>query len=95
MREFKEQLRATKLSLERRLKTKLNPKFPILLWMVVHTTETINRFLVGADGRTRHYRLYDTVSNGNMLKFGKIVYAEFLKKASRKLSLNSKVIRSW
>ena len=54
VREFKEQLRATKLALERRIKSKINPKSPILLWMVVHAIETINRFLVGSDGRTPH-----------------------------------------
>ena len=57
VREFKEQLRATKLALERRFKTKIDTKLHILLWMVVHAIETINRFLVGADGRILHYRL--------------------------------------
>ena len=93
MREFKEQLRATKLALERRFKTKIDTKLHILLWMVVHAIETINRVLVGADGRTPHYRLYNNDVNGNMLEFGEIVYAKFLKKASRKLSLKSRVIR--
>ena len=34
VREFKEQLRATKLFLERRIKTKIDTKSPILLWIV-------------------------------------------------------------
>ena len=52
VREFKKQLRATKLALERRIKTKISTKAPILLWMIVHAVETINRFLVGSDGWT-------------------------------------------
>ena len=52
VREFQEQLRATKFALERRIKTKISTKAPILLWMIMHAVETINRFLVGSDGRT-------------------------------------------
>ena len=58
VREVKEQLRATKIALERRLKSKIDQKSQVLLWMVVHSVETINRFLVEADRRTPYYRLY-------------------------------------
>ena len=52
VREFKGQLRAVKIALERRIKTNIEPKAPVLQWMVMHAVETINRFLVGADGET-------------------------------------------
>ena len=52
VREFKEQLRATKLALERRIQKKIDAKSPVLKWMISHSIDTINRFLVGADGRT-------------------------------------------
>ena len=58
VREFKEQLRATKLALERRIKTKISTKAPILFWMICHAVETITRFLVGTYGRTPHYRMH-------------------------------------
>ena len=69
VREFKEQLRAVKIGLERRVKAKLDPKLPILLWMIKHAVETLNWFLVGADGRTPHYRMYNKHFNGKILEF--------------------------
>ena len=93
VREFKEQLRATKLALERRIKSEISPKSPILLWMVVHAIETINRFLVGSDGRTPHYRLHGKEFKGSIVEFGEIVYAKPIKKASRKRSLKSRAVR--
>ena len=56
--EVNEQLRATKIALERRLNIKIDTKSQVLRWMVMHSVETINRFLVGADGRTPHYRVH-------------------------------------
>ena len=90
VREFKEQLRATKIALERRIRTKINPKAPILQWMVIHAIETINRFLVGVDGRTPHYRLHGKEFNGKVIEFGEVVYAKPLKKPTRKRSLKSR-----
>ena len=42
VREFKEQVRAVKIALERRTKTKIPKRAPILQWMVLHAVETIN-----------------------------------------------------
>ena len=58
--EFKEQLKATKFALERRIKTKISTNALILVWMILHAVETINRFLVEPDGRTPYYRLHGT-----------------------------------
>ena len=44
--------------LVRRIMKNINSRAPILLWMVVHAVEMINKFLVGSDGRTPHYRLH-------------------------------------
>ena len=93
VREFKEQLRATKLALEHRIKSKIIPKSTILLWMVIHAIETINRFLAGSDGRTPHYRLHGKEFKGSIVEFGEIVYAKPIKKASRKRSLKSRAVR--
>ena len=69
VREFKEQLRAVKIALERMIKMKIQKKAPILHWMVLHAVETINRFLVGADGRTPHYRLHGRNFTGKVIEF--------------------------
>ena len=92
VREFKEQLRATKIALERRIKTKIDSRAPILLWMVCHAVETINRFLIGSDGRTAHYRLHNKNFNGKVAEFGEMVFAKPLRKASRKRALKSRVV---
>ena len=80
VREFKEQLRTVKIALERRLKEKLDPELPILKWMVLHAQETHNRFRVGADGRTPHYRLHHKNFTGKVAEFGEVVHAKPLRK---------------
>ena len=60
--------------------------------MIGHVVETINRFLVGTDGRTPHYRLHGKHFTGNVLEFCGIVYAKALKKASRKRSLKARAV---
>ena len=88
--EFKEQSRDTKIAFERRIKTKINSKAPILQLMVIHTIEAINRFLVGAGGRTPHYRLHGKDFNGNVVEFDEVVYAKQFRQQTRKRSLKSK-----
>ena len=80
VREFEKQLRATKIALENQIKTKSSKKAPILHWMVKHAVETINRFLVGADGRTPHYRLHGRNFIGKVMEFAELVYAKPLRK---------------
>ena len=88
----KEQLRAIEVALERRIDKKITTKAPILLWMILHAVETINRLLVGSDGRTPYYRLHGKNFIGKVLEFGEVVYAKPLKKPSRKRSLRSQAI---
>ena len=59
VQEVKAQLRALKLGLEYRIKKDIPPNSPILEWMVPHAAFVINKFLVGKDGRTPHYRIYN------------------------------------
>ena len=47
--------------------------------MITHAIETIDRFLVGTDGRTPHYRLHGKHFIGKVLEFVEIVYAKALK----------------
>ena len=92
VREFKEQFRAVKIAIERMIKTKIQKKAPILHWMVLHAVETINRFLVGADGRTPHYRLHGRNFIGKVIEFGEVVHAKPLRKKPRKRSLRSRTV---
>ena len=52
----------------------------------------MNRFRVGADGRTPHYRMHNKFFNQKVLEFGESVFAKPLRKATRKISLKSRVI---
>ena len=76
VQEFKKQLRTVKLSLERRLKDKLAPTDAVITWMIPHACESINRFLVGHDGRTPYYRLRHKKFNQNLVEFGEMVHAK-------------------
>ena len=80
VREFNEQLRAVNIAFERRTKTKIEKKAQILQWMVVHATDTINIFLVEADGRTLHYRLHGRNFIGKVMEFGEMAHAKPLRK---------------
>ena len=50
--EVKAQMRAVKIGLEMHIKKAFDPGRAILGWMIPHSTNLINRFLVGSDGRT-------------------------------------------
>ena len=58
----------------------------------MHAVETINRFLVGADGRTPHYRLHGRNFTGKNVEFGEVVHAKPLRKKPRKRSLRSRTV---
>lgn len=60
--------------------------------MVVHSMETINRFLVGADGRIPHNRVHNRNFSGKVLEFGELVYAKPLRKNQRKRALRSRAV---
>ena len=60
--------------------------------MIVCSVETINRFLVGADGRTPHNRLHNRNFVGKVLEFGEIVYANPLRKNPTKRALRSRAV---
>ena len=78
--------------LETRIKTKISTKAPILLWMVPHAVETINRFLMGTYGGTPHHRLHGKHFIRKVLEFCEIVYAKALNNAIRKRSLKARAV---
>ena len=57
VQEVKGQLRVIKLGLEASVGEEITGTMAILKWMIPHASDTINRFLVGSDGRTAYYRV--------------------------------------
>ena len=49
---------------------------PVLEWMIPHAAQTINRFQIGEDGRTAHYRLHLKNFGGKTFEFGEQILAE-------------------
>ena len=76
VQEIKAQLRATKLGLEARLGEEVEATRAILEWMVPHSANTVNRFLVSADGRTAHYRVYLNNFAAKVFEMGEQVLAK-------------------
>ena len=62
--------------------------------MIPHACDMINRYLVGEDGRTAHYRLFNKHFHHNTLEYGEVVLAKPLRKPkqNRKRALKSRVV---
>ena len=56
VREGKGQIRATRLALEAKLKEKLSEDEPVLTWIPRFAANSINRYRIGADGKTPERR---------------------------------------
>ena len=76
MQEVKCQLRAIKLGLEARIEKEIDNKMAILEWMIPHASDSINKYLVGDDGRTAYYRVNLKNFNGKVFEFGEQVLAK-------------------
>ena len=76
VQEVKAQLRATKLGLEARIGVEIMDTMAILEWMIPQVADTINRFLVGDDGRTAYYRVRHKNFHGEVFEFGEQVLAK-------------------
>ena len=86
VQEVKAQLRSTKLGLEARVQQRVNDELPVLEWMIPHATNIINKFLVGADGRTAYQRIHLKEFKGKVFEFGEQVLAslpELMEAAAR------------
>ena len=76
VQEIKGQLRAMKLGLEARTGEEITETMAILEWMIPHAADTVNRFLVGNDGRTAYYRVRHKNFHGKVYEFGEQVLAK-------------------
>ena len=76
VQEVKGQIRSLKLGLEARIGRRIKSEEPIIGWMVTHAAGVINRFLVGADGRTPYYRTYGKQFIAKTFELGEQVWAK-------------------
>ena len=70
---LEEMIRVHKLTFESRLKTSLKCVHPPIAWLVEHCADVLNRYNIGADGRTPYQRLKGRKFVGHMLEFGSSV----------------------
>ena len=76
VQEVKGQLRATKMGLEARIGVDIMDTMAILEWMIPWAAVTINRFLVGDDGRTAYYIVRHKNFDGKVYEFGEQVFGQ-------------------
>ena len=76
------QVRCLKIALEARLRSGIDPKHPIVKWMIVHAAFLITRYGVGHDGMTAWRRLMKRKWNGALAEFGESVWAKLALKKS-------------
>ena len=70
-------VRTMKLDLEEKLGVPIPCAHPIMSWMVEHAAETLNRYLVGEDGKTPYERLRGKKYRGEMYEFGRWMMHRF------------------
>ena len=83
------QVRAIKIGIEQRTRTKVSTNGPVIQWIVEHAAWTINVALVGHDGKVPRQRMLGKTSSKPVLEIAEQVLAKPLraKKSNKKLSL--------
>ena len=89
MQEVKAQIRCFKIGLEARIEASFDASLPFMEWLIPHAADVINRYLVGDDGRTAHYRVHAKNFGAKTCELGEQVFALHTTKktATRKTSL--------
>ena len=62
--------RTLKLALEKRLGETISCTHPLMLWVVEHAADVLNKFLVSADGRTAYERMRGKAYKSEVFEFG-------------------------
>ncbi len=85
-------LRCLKIGLERRIRTEIHARWPIVHWLVEHACTVINRYQVGVDGHTPFRRLTGKECQQCTVEIGEQIMAKPKRcpTANRKRSLRSK-----
>ena len=82
---FEDQFRTLKMALEIRLKHRLGSSHPATAWLVEHTAWVLNKYYLGADGRTAYGRLHGREGRERVCEFGETVMWFVPKKLRSKL----------
>ena len=69
VRTVEEMVRTLKLDLETRISQKLNITHKVILWLVEHAVDLVNKLQVGQDGKTSFERLKGKRFNGDLVRF--------------------------
>ena len=67
-------VRTHKLALEKKLQKRIPSTHPVMTWLVEHGVDILNKFLVGADGRTAYERGRGKSYKGEMYQFGRKIF---------------------
>ena len=76
MSEAKSQLRALKIGFEARLRSPVDVRWAIIEWIIPLASDLINKYLIGADGKTAHYRVHMRNFRGMAFECGEQVMAK-------------------
>ena len=91
MQSVSEQVRVLRSGLESKIKAKLPGSHPVMCWLVEHSTDLLNKYQRGEDGRTAYQRLRGKVWDHQMVEFGeKVHYKINLKSRDKEYKLESR-----
>ena len=93
VQEVKAQMRCIKLGLEARIKKSVDARQPVMEWIIPHAADCINRFLIGEDGRTPHFRIHAKMFSAKVFEFGEQVLA--LPKRKRQVQRKTSLASRW
>ena len=80
-----DQFRTLKMALEAKLRHRLPSNHPVTAWLVEHTAWVLNKYHLGADGRTAYGRLHGREGRERVCEFGETIMWLVPKKLRSKL----------
>ena len=76
VRSVEEQIRVLLLGFEEEYGGELSVKHALFSWLVEHSADSLNKFIVGADGRTVYERAKGHQYHGEMYEFGECIQSK-------------------
>ena len=76
VRSLEEQVRVLKTAFQGATKKELDVLSPGMAWLVEHSADTLNKGLVGPDGRTAHERVRGRRYHGELFEFGQVILSK-------------------
>ena len=74
VRSCKDQIRTSKLALEKRINSRVQPSHPAMAWIIQHAGDTISKYQLGKDSTTSYERLMGKPCKEQVVEFGERVY---------------------